>query len=83
MIPIDDNTYNNLMWENVDGQSLDSLLQGLQIMGAEPIDYPLTDGVIIYAKNTRTDKLIIINIGADQLSPEESGSPFYISIATV
>lgn len=83
MIPIDDNTYNNLMWENVDGQSLDSLLQGLQIMGAEPIDYPLTDGVIIYAKNTRTDKLIIINIGADPLSPEESGSPFYISIATV
>lgn len=83
MIPIDDNTYNNLIWEDVDGQSLDSLLQGLQIVGAEPIDYPLTDGVVIYAKDTRTDKLIIIDIGADPFPPEESENPFYIKTATV
>lgn len=83
MIPIDDNTYNNLIWEDVDGQSLDSLLQDLQIMGAEPIDYPLTDGVVIYAKDTRTDKLIIIDIGVDPFSPDESANPFYIKIAIV
>ena len=83
MIPIDDNTYNNLIWEDVDGQNLDSLLQGLQIIGAEPIDYPLTDGVVIYAKDTRTDKLIIIDIGVDPFSPDESANPFYIKIATV
>ena len=83
MIPIDDNTYNNLIWEDVDGQSLDSLLQGLQIIGAEPIDYPLTDGVVIYAKDTRTDKLIIIDIGADPFPPEEPENPFYIKTATV
>lgn len=83
MIPIDDNTYNNLIWEDVDGQSLDSLLQDLQIMGAEPIDYPLTDGVVIYAKDTRTDKLIIIDIGVGPFPPDESANPFYIKIATV
>ena len=83
MIPIDDNTYNNLIWEDVDGQSLDSLLQDLQIMGAEPIDYPLTDGVVIYAKDTRTDKLIIIDIGVDPFPPDESANPFYIKIAIV
>lgn len=83
MIPIDDNTYNNLIWEDVDGRSLDSLLQDLQIMGAEPIDYPLTDGVVIYAKDTRTDKLIIIDIGVDLFPPDESANPFYIKISTV
>ena len=39
MIPINDETFNNLDWQAVDGMQVDSLLQGLQIIGAEPTDY--------------------------------------------
>lgn len=83
MIPIDDNTYNNLIWEDVDGQSLDSLLQDLQIMGAEPTDYPLTDSVIIYARNNDTGEIKVIDIGMDPITGEETEDPFYIRTATV
>ena len=48
MIPIDDITFNNLEWNQVDGSQLDSLLEGSLIIGAEPTDYPLSGVLFIY-----------------------------------
>ena len=83
MIPINDETVNNLDWQAVDGMQVDSLLQGLQIIGAEPTDYPLTDSVIIYARNNDTGEIKVIDIGMDLITDEETEDSFYIRIATV
>lgn len=83
MIPIDDETFNNLDWQAVDGMQVDSLLQGLQIIGAEPTDYPLTDSVIIYARNNNTGEIKVIYIGTDPITDKETEDPFYIRTATV
>ena len=83
MIPINDETFNNLDWQAVDGMQVDSLLQGLQIIGAEPTDYPLTDSVIIYARNNDTGEIKVIDIGMDLITDEETEDSFYIRIVTV
>lgn len=83
MIPINDETFNNLDWQAVDGMQVDSLLQGLQIIEAEPTDYPLTDSVIIYARNNDTGEIKVIDIGMDLITDEETEDSFYIRIATV
>jgi len=83
MIPINDETFNNLDWQAVDGMQVDSLLQGLQIIWAEPTDYPLTDSVIIYARNNDTGEIKVIDIGMDLITDEETEDSFYIRIATV
>ena len=36
----------------VDGKELDSLMRGATVLGAEPLSYPDTDGVILYLKGT-------------------------------
>jgi len=51
MIPLTDNVFNRLSWEPVDGMSLDKLIEGLTVIGAEPTDYPLTDAVTIYLRD--------------------------------
>ena len=48
MIPSAD--IESLSFTKLDGEALDDLLSGSQITGAEPIDYPLTDGVLLYLK---------------------------------
>lgn len=83
MIPIDNETFNNLDWQAVDGMQVGSLLQGLQIIEAEPTDYPLTDSVIIYARNNDTGEIKVIDIGMDLITDEETEDSFYIRIATV
>lgn len=80
MIPITDNVFNNLSWEPVDGESLDRMLEGLTVIGAEPTDYPLTDAVIIYLKDREGD-ILALDIGADIDNTEPERNPFYINIA--
>lgn len=41
-------TFDALYWKRVDGAQLDSLLTGLECIGAEPVDYPATDGALLY-----------------------------------
>lgn len=76
--------YNGLKWEAVDGMALDKIIEGATVIGAEPTDYPLTDGITIYLKN-RAGELVALDIGADFLtSPRsEEENEFYISLAVL
>ena len=51
MIPIED--ISGLDFSELDAMKLDGLLSGNRIIGAEPINYPATDGVIIYARDSQ------------------------------
>lgn len=79
-----DDVYNSLKWSEVDGKELDKIIEGATIVGAEPTDYPLTDGITIYIKN-RAGELIALDIGADFIkSPRsEDENEFYINMAVV
>lgn len=84
MIPLTDNEFNRLSWEQVDGLKVDSLITGLEVVGAEPTSYPVTDGLTIYLKDTKGN-ITALDIGADIYAdiytedPDEN--PFYIAIA--
>lgn len=83
MIPINDEIFNNLDWKLVDGEQIDSILEGLQIIGAEPAGYPLTDSVIIYATNNETGQFKVIDIGIDLMQADQTENPLYIGLATL
>ena len=36
--------------KDIDGEKLDALIRGAVILGVDPVDYPLTDGLYIYMK---------------------------------
>jgi len=77
MIPFTDNTFNALSWKPVDGMELDSLIQGLTVVGAEPTDYPLTDAITLYLRD-RSGAILALDIGTDP----ETENGFYIRKAT-
>lgn len=80
MIPLNDNEFNRLSWEQVDGLAVDSLITGLEVVGAEPTDYPVTDGLTIYLKDAQGN-ITALDIGADIYTEDPDENPFYIAIA--
>lgn len=80
MIPLTDNEFNRLSWEQVDGLKVDSLITGLEVVGAEPTSYPLTDGLTIYLKDTEGN-ITALDIEADLYTEDPEEIPFYIAIA--
>lgn len=80
MIPISETEFNNLKWEKVDGLEVDRLITGLEVVGAEPTDYPITDGLIIYLKDPEGN-IIALDIGADLYTEDPEENPFYIAVA--
>lgn len=82
MIPLTDSEFNNLKWENVEGPEIDRLISGLAVIGAEPIDSPLTDGAILYLKGAG-DAITVLEIGADLDADPKKVNPFYIKAAGV
>ena len=80
MIPLTDNEFNRLSWEQVDGLKVDSLITGREVVGAEPISYPVTDGLTIYLKDTEGN-ITALDIGADIYTEDPDENPFYIAIA--
>lgn len=82
LIPIEDSVFNNLKWKPVDGQELDSIITGLTIVGSEPTDYPLTDGITLYLKNG-AGELLALDIGADIYSVEKEENPFYMALSHI
>lgn len=68
-----------LEWEPVMAKTLARAIEGSTVTGVEPIDYPLTDGLIVYLTD-RSGRQLVLEIGADPMTgPEEN--PFYIKIA--
>lgn len=51
-------------WKEIDGKELEEILRGQTIDGAEPIDYPLTDGAIFYLTG-KDGELSALDIGID------------------
>lgn len=42
-----DNHIGRAAGDDVDGEQLDNLIKGAFVLGAQPVDYPLTDGVYL------------------------------------
>lgn len=82
MISISEDVYNKLDWKPVHAHNLDKLLEGLTVVGSEPIDYPLTDGLIIYFKDA-SGHLTALDIGADAFVSGDDENPFYTHLAEI
>lgn len=44
----------------IDGEELDELTRGAVILGVDPVDYPLTDGIYIYMKLPAGDVIALL-----------------------
>lgn len=64
-------------WKEIDGEELDEILRGKTVAGAEPIDYPLTDGAIFYLTG-KDGELSALEIGIDIY---DNDSQIYIKYA--
>lgn len=51
MNPFTSNEFNKLNWKAIGENDLNCIIEGMKILGTEPINYPLTDGIIIYLKD--------------------------------
>lgn len=74
---ITDEVFDSLSWKNVDGQQLNGLITGWTVCGAEPINYPITDGAIIYLRDASG------NLAAIEMGQEPGGDRFYIRYAKI
>ena len=72
----------NLLWEPAGAQTIAEAIAGSTITGAEPIDYPLTDGLIIYLIG-KSGRQLALEIGADPDTDPTEGNPFYINFAEI
>lgn len=70
-----------LKYSQVDGEELASVVSGMKILHTEPIDYPLTDGVIIYLQDK--DRLVALQIDWDPYIDQQSDEAFKIAIALI
>lgn len=87
MVPeilMDEKVYENLSWEDVDGLKLDTIIEGMTVIGSEAIDYPLTDGIDLYLKDKNGD-IYALEIGYydDFVRDTEDENPFYVKMAKV
>lgn len=82
MIPIRDEAFNSLEWKPVDGLELEKLIEGMTVIGSEPTDYPLTDGITLYLR-AASGRLIALDIGAELYTVGEDENPFYVRIADI
>ena len=58
MIPAQD--FESLNFSELDGSTLDKLLTGSRITGAEPIGYPVTDGAVFYLQGEQGNKSVLV-----------------------
>ena len=81
MIPkeaLNDEIFDNLKWSSMikkTNDQLDKTLEGVTIVGAEYIDYPIPDGVLLYLKDNH-GKVTVLELGVD-----ENDSTLYAQIA--
>ena len=61
--------------DTVDGEQLDKLIKGAFVLGAQPVDYPLTDGVYLYFR-LRTGEVIALLIETD--TDEQDGGSYEV-----
>lgn len=79
---IKEDAFNALEWRDIDGEKIDDALTGATVIGAEPVDYPQTDGLIIYLRG-RSGAAFALEAGADTVFMEDGENPFYTRLAVV
>jgi len=79
---IEESAFNALEWRAIDGEKIDEALTGATVIGAEPVDYPETDGLIIYLRG-RSGAAFALEAGAEYDFAEEGENPFYTRLAVV
>ena len=82
MFPIEDELLNNLEWEDVDGERVDNLFTGCEVLGAEPTNYPETDAITLYLKDPE-GRVTALEMGAYIFTLEPLDNPFYIKKAII
>lgn len=61
-----ENESDDFIYRDIDPEQLDDLIKGAVILGSETIDYPLTDGMIVYLKRPAGDVIgVLFDIDAD------------------
>ena len=61
-----DKEYESFIYKDIDPEQLDDLVKGAVILGSETIDYPLTDGMILYLKRPAGDVIsVVFDVDAD------------------
>jgi len=79
---IKEEAFNALEWRDIDGEKIDDALTGATVIGTEPIDYPQTDGLIIYLRG-QSGAAFALEAGADYVFAEDGENPFYTRLAVV
>lgn len=46
--------------QEIDGQQLDETMRGAVVIGAEPISWPLTDGIYIYLRRPNGEAIALL-----------------------
>lgn len=62
-------TETNSEWKDIDGKKLESLIIGKRIVKAEPVDYPVTDEVLLWLEDDHGE-VSVLAIGADPYDPD-------------
>lgn len=71
-----------LDWRRASMGTLVRKITGGTITGAEPINFPGTDGIIIYLSSADGQRLAL-DIGAAWLQADPGENPFYLQIAEI
>ena len=59
MALITDETFNTLVWHPIDPKIIGGVIAGSEVLGAEPVDYPVTDGLVIYLRYRRGGRIAL------------------------
>lgn len=77
-----DEEYNALEWEAVDGMELAKAIVGLEVVGADPIDHPETDGMSIFFRDKEGGITVLViesepdDFFDDELEPQKAKSKY-------
>lgn len=80
---ISEEVYNSLKWETIeDAKKLPDMIKGSVVIGCEPVDYPLTDGLDLHLK--RPDgSYIILGLEGAVYPEDDEETDFRITVAKV
>ena len=73
-----------LAYEKINAGRLNGLLSGCQIVGAEPVDYPATDGITLYLEGKDGKRYIldaVVNIACVDGEPPEEMEGNYLELS--
>ncbi len=81
VVRIIDEEYDDLTYKDLDPEELDDLIRGSVVLGSETIDYPATDGMILYLKRPAGD---VVSVAFDADADPKGLIPLIVTrVATI